>query len=147
MSKIPDENISDVLHIELCSAINDLAKSVEVAVTRIKLRAECNAAITDAEKAEKAAATLRFITASSDETPEQCEVALVPELKFHKAAQESSYIANVSDLDAIDTIRAACTWLRENQSKTGSNAECNGDSAIALRIVELQDRLRDHGQS
>ena len=55
MSKIPDENISDVLHIELCSAINDLAKSVEVAVTRIKLRAECNAAITDAEKAEKAA--------------------------------------------------------------------------------------------
>ena len=147
MSKIPDENISDVLHIELCSAINDLAKSVEVAVTRIKLRAECDAAIADAEKAEDAAATLRSVTASSVDTCEQAEVPLVPAVKFPKPALESNRLENVTGLETMDRIHAACTWLSKSQiSPTKLKIECNNTSAIAMRIVELQDRIRDQGK-
>ena len=41
---------ADALHAELCSAIADLAKSVDIAVTQMKLRAQCTAAIANADE-------------------------------------------------------------------------------------------------
>ena len=49
----------DALHAELCSALSDLAKSVEVAVKRKALRDEIATTITDASEVANAAAKLR----------------------------------------------------------------------------------------
>ena len=50
---------AEALHLELCTAIADLAKSVDVAVARIALCSKCTAAIDDAAKVERAAEALR----------------------------------------------------------------------------------------
>jgi len=115
----------ETLHIELCGAINDLAKSVEVAVTRLKLRAECAVVIADAGKVESAAETLRAV--AKDPTT-QGDVSLVP--------------AALSP-DPVDAIYLACTWLT-NQTHSGASkkeAESREESVIAMRILELQERL------
>jgi hypothetical protein len=144
MSENPDPDLSDALHIELRSAINDLAKSVQVAVLRINLRAECDATIADAEKTELAAKNFR--AAMATEAAEQAEVPLVPEA-IHRLEPDSGRPVGVSGLEAMDTICIACTWLAENQaSHPQSKPEPHEDSAIAMRIVELQDRLREQGK-
>ena len=66
MGKVPDQDLSEVLHIELRSAVEDLEKSVRVAATHIKLRAKCSAAIEDAAKTEKIAAIFLQVEAMSD---------------------------------------------------------------------------------
>jgi CRISPR/Cas system CMR subunit Cmr4 (Cas7 group RAMP superfamily) len=114
-----------VLHIELCGAIKDLAKSVEIAVARMKLRAECAVVIADTEKVEDAAETLRAV-AIEPATPG--DTSLVP------AALSS---------DPVDAIYAACTWLTSQAQLVQSKkeAESREESAIAMRILELQERL------
>ncbi len=122
-------NVSDsdpeTLHIELCGAINDLAKSVEVAVSRLKLRAECAVVIADAGKVESAAETLRAV--AKDPTT-QGDVSLVP--------------AALSP-DPVDAIYLACTWLTNQTHSVESKkeAESREESVIAMRILELQERL------
>ena len=69
--------MEEALHLELCTAIADLAKSVDVAVTRIALRSKCTAAIADAAKVERAAEALRA-AALDAENSRTAEVTLVP---------------------------------------------------------------------
>lgn len=113
------------LYIELCGAVNDLAKSAQIAVARMKLRAECAAVIADAEKVEDAAETL---SAVAKETATQGDTSLVP--------------ATLSP-DPVDGIYLACTWLTNQAHSVESKKEAEGreESAIAMRILELQERL------
>ena len=114
-----------VLHIELCGAIKDLAKSVEIAVARMKLRAECAVVIADTEKVESAAETLRSL---AKDPPTQGTASLVP---------------TALSPDPVDAIYLACTWLT-NQAhavEAKKEAERREESAIAMRILELQERL------
>src|SRR5260221_3146261 len=111
----------ETLHIELCGAINDLAKSVEVAVSRLKLRAECAVVIADAGNVESAAETLRAV--AKDPTT-QGAVSLVP--------------AALSP-DPVDAIYLACTWLTNQTHSVESKkeAESPAQSVIAMRILQF----------
>ena len=68
---------ADALHAELCSAIADLAKSVDIAVTQMKLRAQCTATIANATKVEHAAELLRA-TATQSPAKKTERVSIVP---------------------------------------------------------------------
>jgi hypothetical protein len=68
---------ADALHAELCSAIADLAKSVDIAVTQMRLRAQCTAAIANATKVEHAAELLRA-TATQSSAKKTGRVSTVP---------------------------------------------------------------------
>jgi hypothetical protein len=140
MGKIQDPDIPEVLHIELRSAVDDLAKSVKVAATHIKLRAECSAAIENAAKAEKIATIFRAAALSSNAKTDQPEVSLAPEV-------QSNCIEDLIALDAMDAIYSACTWLSDAQSLPRKpKASRREESKIAKRIVEVQERLRDQGK-
>ena len=58
MQKVPDAIVEEVLA-ELSAATADLAKSATIAVSRMVLRSQLSAAISDAGKAERAAEDLR----------------------------------------------------------------------------------------
>jgi hypothetical protein len=140
VGKIPDQDIPEVLYIELRSAVEDLEKSVRVAATHIKLRAECSAAIEDAAKAEKIAAIFRAAAISSNATIDQADVSLAPQT-------QNNCIGDLINLDAIDAIYSACTWLTDAQSLPRKpKASRREESKIAKRIVEAQERLRDQGK-
>jgi hypothetical protein len=66
MGKIQGNTESNALHAELCSAISDLAKSVEFAVKRRALHAEITTTMTGATKVANAAAELRAAARSTD---------------------------------------------------------------------------------
>ena len=81
---------ADALYAELCSAIADLAKSVDIAVTQMKLRAQCTATIANATKVEHAAELLRATaTQSAAEKTEQASV-VPPVLAFPKSGREKT---------------------------------------------------------
>ena len=75
MRKSPNTIFEKVLT-ELSATTADLAKSVDVAVSRMVLRSKLSAAIADARKAEHAAEALR--TVASAEIPEHKQVSLFP---------------------------------------------------------------------
>ena len=136
MGKITNAYIPDVLHIELCSAISDLAKSVDVAVKRIALRSKCSTAIADAEKTESFAEALR--TAATEEAE---QATLVPNVLMaaHSVQHDPQVNIAAGSCEIIDELHAACSWFA-----TGSNAARGRryeENAIAKRILELHDRL------
>ena len=82
---------ADALYAELCSAIADLAKSVDIAVTQMKLRAQCTAAIANATRVEHAAELLRATaTQSAAEKTEQQAIVVPPVLAFPKSRREKT---------------------------------------------------------
>ena len=140
MGKVPDQDLSEVLHIELRSAVEDLEKSVRVAATHIKLRAKCSAAIEDAAKTEKIAAIFRAAAVSSNATIDQPDVSLAPQA-------QNNCIRDLIDFEAMDAIYSACTWLSDAQSLPRKPKDSRREeSEIAKRIVEVQERLRDQGK-
>ena len=140
MGKVPDQDLSEVLHIELRSAVEDLEKSVRVAATHIKLRAKCSAAIEDAAKTEKIAAIFRAAAVSSNATIDQPDVSLAPQA-------QNNCIGDLIDFEAMDAIHSACTWLSDAQSLPRKPKDSRREeSKIAKRIVEVQERLRDQGK-
>lgn len=138
----PNEATGDDLHGELCAAIADLAKSVDIAVTRMALRAKCSAAIADASKAERAAELLRAVVMSSPKVEGQEEVTLVP-LLATTSRERSSETNGVLEHDAAHELYSACQWLTAAQvpRTVSPNQGYRGESKIAMRILELQDRL------
>ena len=134
MGKIAETANSEALHVELCTAIADLAKSVDFAVKRMALRAEFNAAIVDANKAELAAQSLQ-IAASSQQTNGIMSVRPVSEPVSEKAH-------TVGTNAAVEELYAACRWLVSAQApRENSNVkEGRVESAIATRVLELHDR-------
>ena len=81
---------ADALYAELCSAIADLGKSVDIAVTQMKLRAQCTATIANATRVEHAAELLRATaTQSAAEKTEQA-IVVPPVLAFPKSCREKT---------------------------------------------------------
>ena len=139
MGKIPDQD-PEVLFIELRSAVEDLKKSARVAATHIKLRANCSAAIEDAVKTEKIAAIFRAAASSSNAAIDQPDVSLAPQAQDNCAG-------DLINLEAMDAIYSACTWLSDVQSLPRKpKASRREESKVAERIVEMQERLRDQGK-
>jgi hypothetical protein len=138
MRKIRNGDLSEVLRIELRSAIGDSPKSVQAAA-HIKRRAKRSAAIEDAAKAEKIAKIFRTAAECSNASTDQPQVSLAPEA-------QSDCIGDLVALDAMDEIFSACTWLSDAQrlQRKPKASRCE-ESKIAKRIVEVQDRLRDQG--
>ena len=133
MGKISNPDIPEALYIELRSAVRDLAKSATAAATRMKLRAECSAIIKNAEKTETIAKKLRAVASASRKSRVEPEAPLAP------AAPSTT---DGSGRDAIETIYDACTWLRDSQTIQATSKASVQENAIAMRIVELQDRIR-----
>ena len=161
--------IADTLYIELCSAIKDLANSVDIAIKRMALRAEFRAAIADANEVERAAQLLRSAALSTDDTSE-ADVSLVPDNSVADVAEasctpllletrelppvtdpdppvpepvsEKSFLVKTSPI--VDELYEACRWLSKEQDseKAIENGFKRKDSAIAERVLALHDRYR-----
>src|SRR5690349_22947312 len=87
MENFSESAISEGLHRELCTAITELARSVDIAVKHIALRSRCTAAIADAEKVERAAEALRAVALEVEQTEAQ-DITLVPAIQaFQKSSQ------------------------------------------------------------
>ena len=81
---------ADALYAELCSAIADLAKSVDIAVTQMKLRAQCTATIANATKVEHAAELLRATATQSAAEKTERAIIVPPVLAFPKSRREKN---------------------------------------------------------
>ncbi len=135
----------DALHVELCAAIDDLAKSVDVAITRMALRAKCAPKIAGADTGECVAEIIRVIApAQSTEHHDHRDAEIVltlPLLSSSFKPDDSKEIA--ADYEAVDELNDACRWLAAAQvprvapQQEGSREE----SKIAMRVLELQTRL------
>lgn len=135
---------ADALHAELCGAIADLAKSVDIAVTQMKLRAQCTAAIANATKVERAAELLRA-TATQPSAKKTERVSIVPldsqKSRREKNARQTKFRSReVPPSKAADDLHAACKRLTTAQPYHQVKKR-PGESAIALGILELHDRF------
>ena len=83
----PNTDVEVVLA-ELCAATADLARSANIAISRMVLRSKLSAAIADAGKAERAAEALR--AAASAEVMEHEQTSLVPETFVGMMMQQES---------------------------------------------------------
>ena len=137
---------ADALYAELCSAIADLAKSVDIAVTQMKLRAQCTATIANATKVEHAAELLRATATQSAAEKTERAIIVPPVLAFPKSCREkngrqavfSSH--NLPPSKAVEDLDARCkrlTTAEPHHEKKDQPPE----SAIAMRILELHDRF------
>jgi hypothetical protein len=149
MGKIQNPTVPDALYAELLATISDLTESMAIAVARMELRAKINAAIADAEKAERAAEALYFATARSTEMAEQEQMNRVAQAAT-TGQQDSSSREHTNKIDELDGLCAACRWVDaacswlETALVPCAEPEDEihpAESLIAMRIVELQDRL------
>ncbi len=133
---------AETLHVELCAAIADLAKSVDVAVQQIALRAQCSATIADTTKAEYAAEFLRVAATRLSELEEQDSITTVPLLPTTFLEENRSAVEPYTP-SAADQLYAACHWLAASQvQRTRALDEgYREESKIARRVLELQIRL------
>ena len=137
---------ADALHAELCGAIADLAKSVDIAVTQMKLRAQCTAAITNATKVEHAAELLRA-TATQSSAKKTGRVSTVPpaldsqKSRRDKSARQTKLRSrDVPPNKAVEDLHIACKRLTTTPLYHKVKKR-PGESAIALGILELHDRF------
>ena len=137
---------ADALYAELCSAIADLAKSVDIAVTQMKLRAQCTATIANATKVEHAAELLRATATQSAAEKTERAIIVPPVLAFPKSCREKNgrqavlSSRDVPPSKAVEDLHAACkrlTTAEPHHKKEDQPPE----SAIAMRILELHDRF------
>jgi hypothetical protein len=82
---VPNTDVEVVLA-KLCAVTADLARSANIAVSRIVLRSKLSVAIADAGKAERAAEALR--AAASAEVKEHEQTSVVPETLVGMMQQE-----------------------------------------------------------
>jgi hypothetical protein len=120
------------LHAELCTAIDDLAKSVDVAVMRMRLRAKCTVAIADTVKVTRAAEALR---AAAIAGAKREEVSLAPEAPAVEGSLDRA--PGEAYLDAVNELSTTCN----RQSATKIQRAQRNESKIAQRVLELHDRL------
>src|SRR5690242_14718582 len=115
MEEISEAVTSDGLHRELCAAIADLAKSVDVAVTRMALRAKCTEAIAGAAEVERAAEALRAAALEADAGDPQ-EITLVPAIQTVAKTPQVASTDYEPSCTAADELYVACNWLAATQS-------------------------------
>lgn len=138
-----NENTFDALHAELCAAITDLANSVEVAVTRMALRIECTTTIADAGTTERLAELLRTTaTVDSSENEDIEKVLLVPLLQT-TSPELGERNADAANCAVVGELNDSCRWFAATQfPRVAPRQEAYRDeSKVAMRILELQDRL------
>jgi hypothetical protein len=127
--------------------IADLARSIEVTVRQLGLRAKFTAVIADAEKAEYAAEQLRDTAIESAGVAES--VPLVPAIPLRsgwgrdvRALSNDSAVRDRRPNQVVEDIFLACNWLAATQNSRCRQADGrNRESAIAARMAELHDRL------
>jgi hypothetical protein len=123
--------VTDAIHHELCAAIAELAKSVDIAVKRMAIRAKFTAAMTDAQKTERAAAALRAVALQN--------TGIV--LGAASAPQKPD---SAKGTDVVEELNSACHWLMEATMPVSARRTKKPDglneSAFALRLLELHDR-------
>jgi len=142
--------MSDILRMTSRSGRNiiaDLARSIEIGLKQLGLRAKFTAAIADAEKAERAAERLRATAMRSAELAET--VPLVPAIPIRSNTRPDVF-SYAEDFDGRNTLQnkivedlyVACNWLTSTQNSRCKQADGrNRESAIAARIAELHDRF------
>jgi len=127
--------------------IADLAKSIEVIVRQLGLRAKFTAVIADAEKAEYAAERLRDTAIESAGVAESVPLVPAIPIRSNSGRDVLSYTSDDVRLDTlpnqvVEDIYVACNWLIATQNSRGRQADGrNRESAIAARMAELHDRL------
>jgi len=150
MGKIQNPTVPSELYAELLATISDLTKSMAIAVARMALRAQCSAAIADAEKAERAADALFFAAAHSTEMAEpqqMCHVAQTATTGQQDGSPCEVPTSTIGSLDelyaACSWLGAACSWLEKVQVPRAEPKEeiHSAESVIAMRMIQLQDRL------
>jgi len=127
--------------------IADLARSIEVTVRQLGLRAKFTAVIADAEKAEYAAEQLRDTAIESAGVAES--VPLVPAIPIRSGSgrdvpshTNDSAVRDRRPNQVVEDIFLACNWLAATQNSRCRQADGrNRESAIAARMAELHDRL------
>lgn len=142
--------MSDILRITSRSGRNiiaDLARSIEISLKQLSLRAKFTAVIADAEKAERAAERLRATAVQSADIAET--VPLVPTIPIRSNSRQD-VLSYANDYDRrntlpnqiVDELYIACNWLMTTQNTRSKQADGRSrESAIAARIAELHDRL------
>lgn len=151
MGELANVSAPEALHAELCAAIADLAKSVDIAVSQIALRAKFTVVIADAAKAERAAEALRAAAFESSEpawaepaeaSEDREVVSLVPVLTTTGRIFRDFPPDVAPPIKAVDELYDACNWLTTAQSPLVPEQQAPPrESAIAARIVELHDRF------
>ena len=143
MAKISKATTADALHTELCAAIADLAKSVDIAVSQMALRAKFTAVIADATKTERAAEAFRVAVTHSTETEEKLVILMAGTPKTAKSRRRRVPPPDARTGNAVGELYEACSWLATMQApRLAPEAQkYRNESVIAMRILELQDRL------
>ena len=122
---------SHALHRELCDAIAELARSVDIATKRIALRAKISAAIADARKAEKVALALRAAAM------QEHDITLSPDPTTQSLGRDI-------ETDVIQNLEEARNRLRESANVSSplpsKKKEGRGDPSFAQSLLELHDR-------
>ncbi len=140
MTKASAADITGVLHTELCSAISDLARSVNVAVNQIRLRARCSMVISSAEQVQLVADTLRCAVLDDLDKDSEQQPTLVPNvLNNTDWDQRSTVPSQVQPFQTVDDLQVACDWLIAKQNH--HVVPRSGHSAIAICILNLYDRM------
>jgi hypothetical protein len=140
MRQIPGVDTPNALHSELCAAISDLAKSVDVAVKRITLRAKTNATIAAAKEAELLAETLRTMATQSCE-PAQVQPSLVPVPPTEPVRKHDTWTRDAPVSKPVDELWQATKEEAQRASVTNSGSV--GVNAIAMCIRELHREFGD----
>jgi len=121
---------SDALHRELCAAIAELAKSVDIAAKRVALRARFTAAIADARKTERVAEALRAAAIQKNEITVGRDTA-------------TQNLERDRQTDVIQQMNA-CRWSKDAATVTSpltpKKKEGRGESSFAQSLLELHDR-------
>ncbi len=135
----------DVLHVELCAAINDLARSVDVAITRIVLGTECAATTADTDKTECVAEVIRVSASARSPEPDDhkdTEIVLTLPL-LTPSLKQDDWKEDAAECEVVDELNDACRWLAAAQvPRIAPQQEGYRDeSKIAMRILELQTRF------
>jgi len=128
---VGNDPVTDAIHHELCAAIADLAKSVDVAVRRMAIRAKFTAAMTDAQKTERAAAALRAAALKNTEfVLGEVAAPLKPD--------------GADSADVVEELNSACRWLMDaaapHSTRKAKKPESRDESTFALSLLDLHDR-------
>lgn len=127
--------VTDAIHQELCTAIAELAESVDLAVKRMAIRARFTAAIADAKKTERVAGELLAAALQGHIAPTEKTVT-APRAATRPQIPERDNIVVIEKLDA------ACRWLSEVTAAAAPppKPDKKNESAFAVKLLELHDR-------
>jgi hypothetical protein len=139
MGKIQGKTQSEALHVGLCSAISDLAQSVEFAVKRKALRAEIATTLTGATKVANAAAELRAAAYSTDSR--QNPASLISQAPTTQGQAQDTWTRTT----LVPDVETTAAEVQDTWTRAASDCDVVGEQpekrTIATSILEIYDRL------